>query len=30
MDRYFPQGLATDNAFCNREVERATMNLSRR
>lgn len=25
MERYFPQGIAVDNAFCNRETERATI-----
>jgi len=28
MERYFPQGIATDNAFCNREIERAAINAS--
>lgn len=25
MERYFPQGIAVDNAFCNRETERAAI-----
>ncbi len=28
MERYFPQGIATDNAFCNREFERAAIKVS--
>ncbi len=28
MERYFPQGIATDNAFCNREFERAAIKAS--
>lgn len=28
MDRYFPQGIAQDDAFCNREIERAAIKNS--
>jgi AAA+ ATPase superfamily predicted ATPase len=28
MERYFPQGIATDNAFCNRKIERAAIKNS--
>ena len=28
VERYFPQGIATDNAFCNRETERAEIKNS--